>query len=42
MKLRDKQLKRTMMMGKTEVKSPSAGRFDPIVLLKDPDIRRKV
>lgn len=30
------------MMGKTEVKSPASGRFDPIVLLKDVDIRRKV
>ena len=29
-------------MGKTDAKSPAAGRFDPMVLLKDLDIRKKV
>jgi hypothetical protein len=30
------------MMGKSEAKSPAVGRFDPIVLLKDIDVRKKV
>ena len=29
-------------MGKTDNKIVAAGRFDPIVLLKDVDIRKKV
>jgi len=39
---KEKQAKREMMMGKTDVKSPSGARFDPITLLKDIEVRRKV
>ena len=41
-KLKEKQKRKMMMMGNSEGKAPVAGKFDPFVLLKDVEVRKKV